>query len=106
MIQCPVCKRYFGARFLPVHGPVGKRCSGGDKTLTPDDVAKKLETAALRVWRIMLDLRQAEGDLYEQVRDNRYLTTGVLQGLLAELLAWEINPTRSGTYAEDKVPTP
>lgn len=98
LVQCPVCKRYFeGAESsdIPPHGPVGHRCSGGAKVLTPDDVAKKLENAALRVWRIMMDARQNE-DLYPALQNSQYTHSGALSGLMAELLAWEIKPMKRG----------
>lgn len=99
-IECPVCERKFGTTFIPLHGPVNDRCPGGMKVLTPDDVAKRLERATMRVWRIMLDARQEE-HLYAALKSSPITYSGALQGLLAELLAWDIKPAKHGYYEEE-----
>lgn len=65
----------------------GKRCSTAEP-LTEHDVADRLDKAALRLLRILMDTRQAEGDLYADVRRSRYLTNG-LDLLIEELGHWQ-----------------
>lgn len=70
-----------------------KRTSA-DQPLTPDDVAERLDKAALRVLRIMYDIRENGGpELLAQVRSSRYLTNAV-NALAAELAMddWNIEP--------------
>lgn len=62
-----------------------KRCSTTDP-LTPDDVAERLDHAALRVLRILMDVRQIEG-LCDAVKQSRYLTN-TCHDLAAELVVW------------------
>ena len=69
-----------------------KRLSTSDP-LTADDVAERLDKAAERVLHILMDTRQQEGDLYEQVRGSRYLK-GALELLAGELAVWEVTPKR------------
>ena len=65
-----------------------------DKLLTADDVARRLDRAVVRVLRIMMDTRQQEGDLYNDVRHSRYL--GSLDALAYELVAeWGVTPKPS-----------
>lgn len=59
--------------------------------LTADDVAERLDRAAVRVLRILLDVRQADGDLCVEVKGSRYLTNS-LAWLAAELAAWGVEP--------------
>lgn len=68
----------------------GKRLST-DEPLTEHDVAERLDRAALRLVRIMMDVRQTPG-LFEAVKGSRYLTCGLLEGLAAELQAWGVEP--------------
>lgn len=71
---------------------VGKRLSTDDP-LTEHDVADRLDKAMLRVWRILLDVRQ-DPVLYEAVRQSRY-RTNVMHELMKELDVWrEPNPHR------------
>lgn len=66
-----------------------KRLSTADP-LTPDDVAERLDRAALRTLRILMDVRQ-HPDLQEPVKHSRYLTN-VLPALAAELETWGFTP--------------
>lgn len=66
----------------------GKRRSV-DEPLTEHDVADRLDRAAVRTLRILMDVRQQPGDLYEQVRASRYLTNS-LSALMAELALWGV----------------
>jgi hypothetical protein len=68
--------------------PPGKRLSAGDP-LTEHDVAERIDRAALRLLRIMGDIRQQGG--MEAVRHSRYLTN-VLGMLAAELTLWGVEP--------------
>lgn len=74
-----------------VVGPPGKRTST-DEPLTPHDVAQRLDRAALRVLRIMMEVRQTPG-LQEAVLASRY-HTNVMDELAAELQRWGIEPFR------------
>lgn len=83
---------------------LGKRTSTDDP-LTEHDVAERLDHAAVRTLRILMDVRQTEG-LYEAVRGSRYLTNS-LNALAAELVTWEIEPEdlreeRSLTHTEER----
>lgn len=64
----------------------GKRLSTTEP-LTEHDVADRLDKAALRVWRIMLDTRQQSPEFYEAVRHSRYLTN-VIPELRKEMDTW------------------
>lgn len=67
-----------------------------DKILTCDDVAKSVERAIVRCMRVLMDVRQTEGYLYEDVRGSRFVTNaGDL--LAAELAAWGFKADRSTT---------
>lgn len=67
---------------------VGKRLSTEDP-LTEHDVAARLDKAALRTYRILVEVR--EMGLKDQVKSSRYLTN-IINALAAELQAWEIEP--------------
>jgi hypothetical protein len=69
-------------------GNPGKRLSTADP-LTEHDVAERLDNAAMRVVRIMLDARQT--GLAGPVKRSRYLTNS-LSMLAAELEAWNAVP--------------
>jgi len=56
-----------------------------ERVLTADEVAQRLERAAMRTLRILMDIRQAPG-LNEQVRASRHLVS--LHELDAELGRW------------------
>lgn len=70
---------------------VGKRTDAGDP-LTEHDVAERLDRAAARLLRILMDVRQIPG-LAEDVKASRYLSAGLLEGLAAELETWGIEPS-------------
>ncbi len=67
----------------------GKRSSTSEP-LTEHDVAERLDRAAVRTLRILMDARQIDG-LAEQVRGSRYLTNS-LAALAAELQEWGVKP--------------
>jgi hypothetical protein len=67
---------------------VGKRLSTADP-LTEHDVADRIDRAALRLARILADIRQQGG--MEAVQHSRYLTNAA-NILAAELQAWGIEP--------------
>jgi hypothetical protein len=67
---------------------VGKRHSTEDP-LTEHDVAERLDKAALRTLRILMDARQM--GIMEQVKVSRYLTNSV-NALAAELETWGVTP--------------
>jgi hypothetical protein len=69
----------------------GKRLSTSEP-LTEHDVAERLDKAAFRVLRILMDVRQTPG-LLEGVKHSRY-TTNVLNLLAAELQEWGVEPRR------------
>lgn len=69
---------------------VGKRTSIHE-ALTEHDIAERLDHAAMRTLRILIDVRSSEGDLYRDVRGSRYLTNS-LQLLADELEAWGVSP--------------
>src|SRR5580693_8523901 len=69
----------------------GKRLNTSEP-LTEHDVADRLDRAALRVVRIMMDTRQL--GMMEQVKHSRYLT-GVLNMLAAELKLWDVEPVKN-----------
>lgn len=64
-----------------------------DQPLTADDVAERLDHAALRLLRIMYDVRQTPGTLLADVRRSRYFTNAV-NALAYELGMdeWNIEP--------------
>lgn len=64
---------------------MGKRTSTADP-LTEHDVAERLDHAALRTLRILLDVRQ-DPELWRAVRSSRY-HTNVLDLLATELAEW------------------
>jgi hypothetical protein len=64
--------------------------SNPQEPLTPDDVAERLDRAAMRVLHILMDIRQTDG-LQEQVEQSRYLR-GSLEALRAEMDRWAIEP--------------
>lgn len=71
---------------------VGKRASAGDP-LTEHDIADRLDKAALRLLRIMYDLRVNHPELVAPVRTSRYWTNAV--SALAHELGlpeWDIDP--------------
>lgn len=69
----------------------GKRLSTADP-LTEHDVAERLTHSAERTLRILMDVRQTEGDLFEDVKHSRYLLGGLLEALAAELQTWGVHP--------------
>lgn len=75
----------------PLSGSPGKRLRTGDP-LTEHDVAERIDRAALRLARIMGDIRQQGG--MEPVKHSRYLA-GALPILAAELQLWGIEPQQS-----------
>ncbi len=83
---------------------VGKRLSASEP-LTEHDVAERLSRAADRLLRILMDVRQAEGDLFEDVKRSRYLPGGLLEGLAAELQAWGVEPRTLRDDVEPRGPT-
>lgn len=66
----------------------GKRLSTNEP-LTEHDVAERLDRAAIRTVRILMDARQV--GVMEQVRHSRYLTNS-LGILAAELRVWGVEP--------------
>ena len=68
--------------------PPGKRLRTSDP-LTEHDVAERLDKAALRTVRILMDIRQL--GMMEEVRHSRYLTNS-LSMLAAELKLWGVDP--------------
>lgn len=66
---------------------VGKR-TDREQPLTEHDVADRLDKAALRVLRIMMDARQL--GLMKDIKLSRYLTNA-LSALRAELDLWEVD---------------
>lgn len=62
-----------------------------ERILTSEDVAKSLDRAALRVLRILMDVRQQEG-LFEPVKGSRFLRPGTLELLAGELATWGVSP--------------
>ncbi len=68
---------------------MGKRTSA-DQPLTEHDIAARLDRAAMRVLRILMDARQIDG-LMDAIKGSRYLTN-TLNGLAAELQAWDVEP--------------
>lgn len=56
--------------------------------LTADDVAERLSHAMLRCWKILMDVRQAEGTLFEDVKHSRYFNVMPYQ-LIEELELWQ-----------------
>lgn len=64
-----------------------------DDPLTADDVAERLDKALVRVLRIMLDVRQTEGNLLADVRKSRYLTNSI-NAVAYELQTdeWNVQP--------------
>lgn len=71
---------------------VGKRLSTNEP-LTEHDVAERISHAADRLLRILMDIRQQEGDLFKDVRTSRYLPGGELQMLHEELRLW-LDPSK------------
>lgn len=67
---------------------VGKRSSTGDP-LTEHDVAARIDHAALRLWKLLLEFRQL--GMTEQIRGSRY-STNALEGLADEMQTWGIEP--------------
>ncbi len=65
--------------------PPGKR-TGSDQPLTEHDVAERLDKAALRTLRILMEARQIPG-LQDAVKGSRYLGN-TTNALAAELEAW------------------
>ena len=74
----------------PVGNP-GKRTSTDDP-LTEHDVAERLDHAALRTLRILMETRQQ--GLMPAVSSSRYLGSGLLDMLAAELQEWGATPNR------------
>jgi hypothetical protein len=72
----------------PLSGSPGKRLRTSDP-LTEHDVADRIDRAALRLARILADIRQQGG--MPAVQRSRYLTNAV-NILAAELEAWGIEP--------------
>lgn len=68
---------------------VGKRLTTGEP-LTEHDVAERMNKAALRLLRIMMDARQL--GLMVEVRGSRYMSANALGALRAEMDAWSIEP--------------
>jgi hypothetical protein len=68
--------------------PPGKRLRTSDP-LTEHDVAERIDKAAVRTVRILMDIRQA--GMMEQVKHSRYLTNS-LNMLAAELNLWGAEP--------------
>lgn len=71
---------------------VGKRLSTSEP-LTEHDVAERLDHAALRLLRIMYDLRENSPELVGPVRASRYWT-GAVNALAYELARdeWNVEP--------------
>ena len=84
---------------------VGKRYNTTEP-LTEHDVADRLEKAMLRVWRIMVDARQMEGEvgtypnLMDAVKSSRYLTN-VPMALMWELERWGYFPQCASKEQEE-----
>jgi hypothetical protein len=68
-----------------------------DRVLTTDEIAARLNRAAFRTLRALMDLRQMDGMRNEVVR-SRFLHPGTLENLSAELSAWGIEPTATGYW--------
>lgn len=66
----------------------GKR-TGTDEPLTEHDVAYRLDKAAIRILRILMDARQL--GIADEVKTSRYLTNS-LGALVAELQTWGVKP--------------
>jgi hypothetical protein len=81
----------------PLTGSPGKRLSTTEP-LTEHDVAERLDKAALRVVRIMSDIRQQ--GFMDLVKHSRYLT-GALNILAAELKLWGVEPREDWEAATD-----
>jgi hypothetical protein len=64
----------------------GKRLST-DEPLTEHDVADRLDKAALRTLRIMMDARQISPEFFEAVKGSRYQTNVILM-LRDEINLW------------------
>jgi hypothetical protein len=63
---------------------VSKRLSASDP-LTEHDVAERIDRAAMRLLRMLGDVREADGDLFDDVRRSRYHSNAL--DLLAEEIA-------------------
>lgn len=63
------------------------------KILGHDDVAKRTEAAIVRATKILMDIRQQEGDMFEQVKQSRHLTNAG-DFLAAELKWWGFDAER------------
>lgn len=83
----------------------GKRLST-DEPLTEHDVADRIDKAADRLLRIFWDVRQIGGDLAPSVVRSRYLTSGCLDELAAELRRWGADPDRAWTVRHDSAGIP
>ncbi len=68
--------------------PPGKRLHTSDP-LTEHDVAERIDRAAVRTVRILMNIRQL--GMMEQVKHSRYLTNS-LNMLAAELKLWGVDP--------------
>lgn len=68
-----------------------------DRVLTTDEIAARLNRAAFRTLRALMDLRQMDG-IREAVVRSRFLQPGTLENLSAELIAWGIEPTATGYW--------
>lgn len=64
-----------------------------DRVLTTDEVAKRVERAVVRCVKVLMDIRQVEGYLYEDVRASRFVTNAG-DILAAELAVWGFKPER------------
>lgn len=65
---------------------IGKRTSA-DQPLTEHDIAERLCHSAMRTLKILMDVRQHEGDLFTDVKQSRYMN-GTLELLAEELQRW------------------
>jgi hypothetical protein len=65
-----------------------------ERVLTQDEVAKRVEYAITRCLKVLMDIRQVEGFLYEDIRGSRFITNAG-DFLAAELNEWGFEAERS-----------
>ncbi len=58
-----------------------------ERVYTSDEIAARLNRAAFRALRILMEVRQTQG-LYEEVQASRFLRPGTLDSLATELKEW------------------
>lgn len=78
----------------------GKRLST-DEPLTEHDVADRLDKAALRLWRILLDVEQLGPETERRVRASRYLTNATSEARVA--LARFLDDVQPASIYDDEV---